>query len=470
LCPAPIRALDGGSDLHAANRPVLGGCVGHNCRIGSGMVIFPARTIESDVVLFASAERRVIDKNVSYEDSDHHRTTHAHLHRRLVPAHRRNRRRFLVRVMDRFAFIIHPIHPKRDVSRKYPRLGRLLSEKQIDFFSTFFPPVYISEITGVVSEATGKEVGGWFLACPLTPRRMLELPVNTVYRKIIQTGRKSEELGAQILGLGAFTSVVGDSGQTIADALDVPVTTGDALTVEIAVEAIVKAAEVMEIDLASSTTAVVGATGAIGQVCAELLAEQVGELLLIGRRDEALHTQAGALQDRRVHARVTATRDLAVLSKAHVILTVTNDVQAVIQPEHLRPGCVVCDVARPRDVSTAVAAVRQDVLVIDGGMVSVPGPVNFNFDFGFPPGKAYACMAETMALALEGRFEDYTVGKQISRSRVDEISLIARRHGFRLSGFRSFERAVTAEQIAGVKAHVQRPVQVPVSSLSQGRS
>jgi hypothetical protein len=48
-------------------------------------VIVPARTIESDVVLFASPERRVIDKNVAYEDSDHHRTEHAHLHRRLYP-------------------------------------------------------------------------------------------------------------------------------------------------------------------------------------------------------------------------------------------------------------------------------------------------------------------------------------------------------------------------------------------------
>jgi fatty aldehyde-generating acyl-ACP reductase len=94
---------------------------------------------------------------------------------------------------------------------------------------------------------------------------------------------------------------------------------------------------------------------------------------------------------------------------------------------------------------------RQDILVIDGGMVEVPGPVDFHFDFGFPPGKAYACMAETMALALEGRFEDYTLGKQITRAQVDEITAIAERHGFCLSGFRSFERPVTEEQIDSVR-------------------
>jgi predicted amino acid dehydrogenase len=83
--------------------------------------------------------------------------------------------------------------------------------------------------------------------------------------------------------------------------------------------------------------------------------------------------------------------------------------------------------------------------------VDVPGPVNFNFDFGFPPGKAYACMAETIALALEGRFEDYTVGKEISLQHVEEISQIAEKHGFKLSGFRSFESPVTMEQIEKIK-------------------
>ena len=85
LIPSPIRAMDGADQLRPSNRPVLGGCVGHNCRLGSGMIIYPARMIESDVVLAASKERRVIDKDVRYEDSDHHRFKVAHLHKRLYP-------------------------------------------------------------------------------------------------------------------------------------------------------------------------------------------------------------------------------------------------------------------------------------------------------------------------------------------------------------------------------------------------
>jgi fatty aldehyde-generating acyl-ACP reductase len=361
--------------------------------------------------------------------------------------------------VDTFAFIIHPIDPKRDVSRKFPFLGRILNEKQIDFFSTFFPPVFISEIEGITSLATGKTVKGWFIACPFTPKRMMELPERTVYRKIIQTGRLAEKLGAQILGLGAFTSVVGDAGITIADALNVPVTTGDSYTVTVAVDAIREAAYVMDIPLSGSTAAVVGATGAIGQVCAELLAEDVERLYLIGRRQAALEE----LRDRlliRARAELITSTTMEVLEDAQLILTVTSAIHDVIRPQHLQPGSVICDVARPRDVSAMVAAARDDILVIDGGMVDVPGPVDFHFNFGFPSGKAYACMAETIALALEGRFEDYTLGKLLSRERVDEISAMAKKHGFRLSGFRSFEQEVTQQHIETVRRNARNALKL----------
>jgi carbonic anhydrase/acetyltransferase-like protein (isoleucine patch superfamily) len=85
LLSAPIRALDGEGKLSLSNRPVLGGCVGHNCRLGAGMVVFPARTIESDVVLFASEKRRVISSDITYEDSDHHQLPYANRHPRLYP-------------------------------------------------------------------------------------------------------------------------------------------------------------------------------------------------------------------------------------------------------------------------------------------------------------------------------------------------------------------------------------------------
>jgi predicted amino acid dehydrogenase len=272
----------------------------------------------------------------------------------------------------------------------------------------------------------------------------------------------AEQLGAGILGLGAFTSVIGDAGLTIARALDVPVTTGDSYTVAVAVDSIREAARLMEIRLEDATVAVVGATGATGRVCAELLAGEAARLLLIARNRQRLEQFRDRIQPG-ARAELVVSTSMESLAEAQLILTVTSAIHAVIRPEDLQPGSVVCDVARPRDVSAMVAAVRDDILVIDGGMVDVPGPVDFHFNFGFPPGQAYACMVETMALALEGRFEDYTVGKEITLDRVREITGIAQKHGFRLSGFRSFEREVTEAQIETVRRNARR-------SPSRGRA
>jgi len=357
--------------------------------------------------------------------------------------------------MDNFAFIIHPIDPKRDVERKFPLLGRFLPVSVINFLCRFFPPVYISHITGIRSAATGKEIEGWFVACPLTPARMMELPTPVVYNKIVQTGRMAEKLGARLLGLGAFTSVVGDAGLTVASRLSIPVTSGDSYTVAVAVQAIREAARRMDISLPQATTAVVGATGAIGRVCAQLLAADVSRLILVGRRKVALE-EVARLARQRGDAQVETTTDIAAIRQADLVLTVTSAVGAIIDAHYLKIGAVVCDVSRPRDVSRQVVEERDDVLVIEGGMVEVPGEVDFGFNFGFPPRMAYACMAETMTLALEGRYESYTLGRNITVEQVMEIARLAEKHGFRLGGFRSFERAVTDEYVERIKENARR--------------
>ena len=353
-------------------------------------------------------------------------------------------------LMDSFAFIIHPVDPKKDVTRKFPRLGAWLPVSAINFLSRYFPPVYVSHITGTRSQATGKEIEGWFVACPLTPQRSLELSPALVYKKVIQTGRLAENLGARLLGLGGFTSVVGDSGITIAKGLKIPVTTGDSYTVATAVQATQLAAERMGIDLREATLAVVGASGTIGRVCAQLIGHDVPYLLLIGRRTEPLAEVADLIQSQN-GTEVRLSTEMQDLSQADVVLTVTSAIDTVIDPEHLKRGAVVCDVARPRDVSRRVVEERDDVLVIDGGMVEVPGSVNFGFDFGFPTGMAYACMAETMILALEGRFESYTLGKNITLNQVEYIAGLGAKHGFEVGGFRCFEQPVTDEQIERIR-------------------
>lgn len=351
--------------------------------------------------------------------------------------------------MDKFAFIIHPIDIS-DVARKFS-VAKYIPDALVEKVLPFAPAFTASHITGVKSVFNKKEIEGWFIICPLTTGQMLALPQELVINKIIKAGKIAEKLGAGIVGLGAFTSVVGDAGITVARNLDIAVTTGNSYTVGTAIEGTKKAAAIMGHQLADSHLVVVGASGSIGQVCALIMAREVKKLTLVGRNIAQLNKLAmKILYQTGLAAKVTANVKSAVKT-ADIIITVTSAVDSIIQPEDLPSGSVVCDVARPRDVSKRVAMMRDDVLVIEGGVVEVPGDVNFNFNFGFPPGMAYACMSETMLLALEGRYENYSLGRKLTVEQVDSISELAQKHGFKLAGFRSFEKAVSEDQIRHIK-------------------
>ena len=267
-------------------------------------------------------------------------------------------------------------------------------------------------------------------------------------------------MGAKVMGLGAFTSVAGDAGITVAKRLEgiINVTSGNSYTVFTAVEGLLKAADLMGHEAANSSVAIVGATGSIGAVCAKLLAPQVGQITLIGRdqsRLERIKSEVAAQPACR--AAVTISTEIrAALREADLILAVSAAGKELVFPEDLKVGAVVCDVARPRDVSKSVVEQRDDVLVIEGGVIEVPGEVDFHFTFGFPPRTAFACMSETMILALEGTYQSYTLGRDLSVEQVLHMGELARKHGFKLAGFRAFEIAVTPEHIARTREAAAR--------------
>ena len=117
----------------------------------------------------------------------------------------------------------------------------------------------------------------------------------------------------------------------------------------------------------------------------------------------------------------------------------------------VKPGCVITDVARPLDMSAEDVAKRPDVLVIESGEVELPGDVHMR-DIGLPPGVAYACLAETIVLALEGRFETFTVGRNIEWRKVREIYRLGLKHGMKLATISGINGPFSAGYFARVRA------------------
>lgn len=358
--------------------------------------------------------------------------------------------------MEKFGFIFHPLSIK-DMEHVSP-IMKLIPDSWIEAGLKMKKPFKVSHITGVKSPYA--EAEGWFLGCTLTAKQMVTLPEEFVVDRIIETGKIGQELGAKIVGLGAFTSIVGDAGITIAKNLDIAVTTGNSYTVATALEGTKEAARLMGKDFSKCHALVVGATGSIGSAVVRILADEVAKITMVARRIGPLEELAQEIF-RKGKCEVAVSEDIrTALKDADIVLTVTSALDFIIEPEYLKPGAVVCDVARPRNVSREVAEKRNDVLVIEGGVINVPGDVDFGFNFGFPPKTSYACMAETMILALDRRYENFSMGRTLELEKIKLISELAKKHGFSLAGFRNFERAVDMKRILEKKAAAEKIIAV----------
>lgn len=363
--------------------------------------------------------------------------------------------------VPKFCFVVHPLSLE-DVARYEPGAagkGAPIIRKILEWM----PPYAAVHVTGVRTP-DGRETEGWFVAAPLLPEQMLTFPREEVYKRIVRAIEIGAELGAQVAGLGAFTGVVGDGGVTIAERAPIPVTTGNSLTIAAGVQSLFAGAAAMGVDPAQSTAVVVGATGSIGGACVRLIAGRVKEIILVARNATRLSKFHESIVDE-LPCVSSYTTDLSdAVQRADLVLTATSSTQDVIEPDDLRSGAVVCELSLPHDVSRRVAIDRPDVLVTEGGNMVVPGTPRFErvrepgteFDLNLPPRTALACMSETMVLALNRRFECYTLGRGIEVEKVIEIEELASEAGFTLADMRAFDTAITPEKIAATREAAER--------------
>lgn len=348
--------------------------------------------------------------------------------------------------VNRFAFVIHPLSARYIFNHPALRWCRWLPHAWVEWLAAFAPPLYLSRITGVQSDATGQRVEGLLYTLGATPRQMMRRDPSFTYRRLLCVARHAEARGARLLGLGAFTSIVGDAGVTVAQQAEIAITSGNSLTVAATLETAKQAVRSLGAqDLTQGKAMVVGATGSIGSVCSRLLAQALGEVTLVAPRPERLIALKRQIEAETPGAQVTiATSPDEHIGEMELIITTTSAFdQRVIDITQCKPGAVICDVARPPDIQAWEAALRPDVLVIESGEILLPGEPDFGFDIGLPPKTAYACLAETALLAMEGRFEDYSIGRELELDKVKEIYRLFRKHGLNLAGMRSFDQYVT---------------------------
>ena len=357
--------------------------------------------------------------------------------------------------INRFAFVLHPLSVDYIFRHPALRWARSLPRRLVENLAAHLPPMPWGRVAGGRSPATGQQIEGFLYSLGATPRQILTRDPEFTYRRLDRTARLADRQGARILGLGAFTKVAGDAGVTVARRAPIAVTSGNSLTVAATLEtAKITAQRLGFADLGQGRAMVVGATGAIGSVCARLLAAAVKDVVLISIEPERLAAlEARILAETRDARVVTGLTAAPWIGECDLVVTATSAFgQRVVDVSQCKPGAVVLDVALPPDISAEEAALRPDVLVVESGEVVIPGPARFERDIGLPPGVAYACLAEAALLAMDGRFECFTLGRAIDLDRVKEIYRLFRKHGFEIAPLRTFGQPLTDELLREKRA------------------
>ena len=366
------------------------------------------------------------------------------------------------RRVNRFSFVIHPLSQeqlKKDPTIKLAaRYGPSGFMDAVEKIMAYSPPFIYSKVTGIKSP-TGVEAEGWLITVGGTPKQMLAHSAEFTYKRLLQAAKMSKRLGAQIMGLGAFTKVVGDAGKTVAKLADIPITTGNSYSASGALWAAADAVRRMgliHVDKGKklkAKTMVVGATGAIGSVCCRLLAMAFSDLYMVDVRHSKLLALKESILDETPDTNIIiSTRADKYLADMDVIVTATSrgGGKSVIDIMMVKPGCVITDVARPLDLSAEDVAKRPDVLVIESGEILLPGKNVEMKDIGLPPKVAFACLAETIVLALEGRYEIFTIGREIEWQKVKEIYQMGIKHGMKLAAISGINGIYSDADIAEV--------------------
>jgi acetylornithine/succinyldiaminopimelate/putrescine aminotransferase/predicted amino acid dehydrogenase len=373
-----------------------------------------------------------------------------------------------------FAFLYHPPNA-RFLAHQDPTISELPSELQAELArdaSELFDPFVTSRVQ-LVSD-TGIQTCGVFISVPHTAELLLRLDRTDRERVFDECLDLARQHGAQVIGLGAYTSIINGGGAGLLGR-GFRVTSGNALTAVAGVRRLAAACVTRGAVLAREHVAVLGAGGSVGRAASLLTAREAGAVTCLGnpaggpaarkRLDDVISelctwlsmwaddpaVDGGGLLSRvralkAAHPQLAdpnglrarlfdegllgTSQRLADLASARYVVAAISSPQPTLHGPELAHGAVLCDLSLPSAASPKLAQLRPDVELIEAGHVALPHSTDIG-PFGLPRGVVYACMAETLLASWENTTRDFSIGRDIDFSEVLLMERWSEKHGLR---------------------------------------
>lgn len=328
-------------------------------------------------------------------------------------------------VQEGFAFLVHP-RDDEDVYIKYPFFRHMPKPLRMWILRHLWP-VVLSRVEGM-RDVNGKPIPGWILTLAIPPSFILKHQ-DVAIKKIIQAISLAHKLGAEIFGLGAFTSSITKAGSLLT-AQAVPVTSGHTYTALVTIQDIKTIIAERQARGEEIHIAIVGATGSIGSTVSRLLMRDAlfDSITLIGRTKSHMERLLADISTYDT-SHVKTSYSIHDIGNANIIIVTTSAVGFIISPDQIMRGVSVYDITQPKNIDPLyIQKHRQDIHWVDGGLVALPPAIRLHFNFRIPPHTAFACLAETMLIAAGNLHEDFT--GPVSIKNINLLEKTARSLGF----------------------------------------
>lgn len=296
-----------------------------------------------------------------------------------------------------------------------------------------------------ITSQTGESCLGSNWIIPLTPQMILQNQ-SLALEMTVNACQMAQEQGAEVIGLALMLGKIGHRGQDVREGVNIPMTNGDCYLVFNSLQVLTKLLGFFEWDPEGEKVAVYGFPSTIGALLSECLLSLGINVLLITKQTPYVQKLIAEISDG-YQASLELTPSIQEAQKGSKIIFTVGSEQQVITSDELVKPTIIIDVSIPRNGNGLIGC--EKALVIDAGMVSLVGS-SLNVS-GFFPNQALPCLVELIILSLEGRKEDYSLGKNLTLAKVAEVGNLAQKYGFVVDTLYSFGKPVNMEHLSHFK-------------------
>ncbi len=270
---------------------------------------------------------------------------------------------------------------------------------------------------------------------------------NKIIDKIQQAVFLAASMGAKVISLGGYNSIISNNGNLLLEPENTKLITGNTLTAAVGLKRLFERIKSDREFRKDNTLAVIGAAGNIGSVITEKLLDQtdlIKKIILIGKSENRIIKMLEGFREEgklKSEPDIRIATDLSLLKECNIIVTASNTNDPLIFPHHLNKDytILISDISVPSAVSSDVCKMSNVINIPFASYITLPEDPDFVLSSCSPMGTTFCCVAEAILCGLEE--VDIPLRGKIRSEDLEIISKLADKHNLfnQLGDVKSFK-------------------------------